>query len=111
VVTNYYSCISPKCEIPQLHSRSNTHLLRLIEGETPALRFDVPTNINFTKTISIIKKIIPFSPLGYPLCLNYAHKASLMSKFEKRILDVKYLEVQEDPRTKNLIQELRKYFV
>lgn len=97
--------------IPQTHSRSNTHLVRLITSEIPALRFDVPMNVNFSDTISIIKKIIPFCPLGYPLCLKNAHNSSLMSKFEKRILEVKYLEVQEDPRTKNLIQELREFFV
>jgi len=75
----------------------------------PALRFDVPKDINLNGAISIIKKLIPFSPLGYPLCLEHAHNASSLTRLEWRILDVKYLGAQEDPSTKNLVSNLRKY--
>jgi hypothetical protein len=96
-------------EIPQTHSESNSHLVRLVKREMPALRFDVPKEIDFKNAISLIKQIIPFSPLGYPLCLEHAHKASQLTKLEWRILDVKFRGTQEDPRTKNLVSNLRKY--
>lgn len=96
-------------EIPQTHSLSNSHLVRLVKREMPALRFDVPRENNLSRAISIIKKIIPFSPLGYPLCLEHAHNASTLTKLEWRILNIKFRGTQEDPRTKNLVSDLRKY--
>lgn len=96
-------------EMSQAHSESNSHLVRLIKRKMPALRFDVPKDINLNGAISIIKRLIPFSPLGYPLCLEHAHNASSLTRLEWRILDVKYLGAQEDPSTKNLVLNLRKY--
>jgi len=96
-------------EIPQKHSISNSHLVRLIKREMPALRFDVPREIDLNGAIAIIKTIIPFSPLGYPLCLEHAHNASTLTNLEWRILYIKFRGTQEDPRTKNLVTNLRKY--
>ncbi|GAG57136.1 unnamed protein product [marine sediment metagenome] len=75
----------------------------------PALRFDVPREIDLNGAIAIIKTIIPFSPLGYPLCLEHAHNASTLTNLEWRILNIKFRGTQEDPRTKNLVTNLRKY--
>jgi len=96
-------------EIPQTHSLSNSHLVRLVKREMPALRFDVPRENNLNRAITIVKEIIPFSPLGYPLCLEHAHNASRLTKLEWRILEIKFKGTQEDPRTKNLVSDLRKY--
>lgn len=98
-------------EIPQKHSISNSHLVRLIKREMPALRFDMPREIDLNGAIAIIKTIIPFSPLGYPLCLEHAHNASTLTNLEWRILDIKFRGTQEDPRTKNLVTNLRKYIL
>ena len=96
-------------EIPQKHSVSNSHLVRLIKRDMPALRFDVPREIDLSGAIAIVKKIIPLSPLGYPLCLEHAHNAGRLTNLEWRILDIKFRGTQEDPRTKNLVSNLRKY--
>jgi len=95
--------------MPQSHSKSNSFLVRLIKRKMPALRFDIPKELGEVEAIDILKKLIPFSPTGYPLCLEYAHKASQLTDIEWRTLEVKHLGTQEDPRTKNLIENLRKY--
>lgn len=95
-------------EVPQDHSNSNSHLVRMIKIKKPVLRFDVPKNIDLKGTIEILKKITPFSPIGYPLALKFAHEASSLTELEKRILFIKYKGSQEDPRTKSLITKYRK---
>lgn len=96
-------------EMPQNHSQSNSHLVRLIKRKMPAIRFDVPKDMDLNKATNLLRNLIPFSPTGYPLCLEHAHHASQLTAIEWRILDVKYLGVQEDPKTKNLVTNLRKY--
>ena len=104
-----YDCCPFIVEMPQTHSQSNSYLTRLIKRKMPALRFDVPRENNLAKSVEILKKIIPYSPTGYPLCLEHAHKASQLTGLEWRLLDVKYLGTQADPRTKNLVNNLRKF--
>ncbi len=96
-------------EIPQIHSKSNSFLVRLIKRKMPALRFDVPMDIDLNGAISILKKLIPFSPTGYPLPLEYAHKSSQLTSLEWNDLSMKHLTIKENPKTKELIKDLRDY--
>lgn len=91
-------------ELPELskYTKSWTYLTRLVE-DSAALRFDIPDYLSTNEALDIIKKIIPYSPYGYPLCLSGAHEASSMLPIEKNNFEAEFLNLQYDPETKRFM--------
>ncbi len=95
-------------EIPYLskYTRSKAHIVRL-QNESSALRFDVPDYCTHDDAMTILKNLIPYSPLGYPLCLTGAHEASTLLTIEYNKLEARFMELNFDPQTKKYAQSWR----
>ncbi len=95
-------------ELPDLsiYTKSKAYLTR-IQSESSALRFDIPDNLDTKNAIYILKNLMPFSPLGYPLCLSGAHEASTLLHSEYNKLEAKFLELQINKKTKRFTQQWR----
>lgn len=95
-------------ELPDLskYTRSRTFYVRLQE-KAPALRFDIPDFYNTKDAMEVLRKLIPYSPRGYPICLEEAHNASTLLTSEKHKLEAKFRELQIDERTRIHAQNYR----
>ena len=91
-------------ELPELskYTKSWTYIVRLIE-DSASLRFDIPDYYDTTDAATLLKKLIPFSPFGYPLSLSGAHEASGMLPIEKHNFEAQFLTLQHDPKTKRFM--------
>ncbi|MFX0009898.1 MAG: hypothetical protein ACFE9R_06265 [Candidatus Hermodarchaeota archaeon] len=92
-------------ELPELseYTVSWTYIVRLIE-DSASLRFDIPDYYDTTDAKIILKRLIPFSPFGYPLSLSGAHEASSMLPIEKHKFEAEFLTLQHDPETRRFMQ-------
>ncbi|MFX0074989.1 MAG: hypothetical protein ACFE96_06070 [Candidatus Hermodarchaeota archaeon] len=92
-------------ELPELsrYTKSWTYVVRLIE-DSASLRFDIPDYYDTADVAVILKRLIPFSPFGYPLSLTGAHEASTMLPIEKHKFEAQFLTLQHDPKTKRFMQ-------
>jgi len=99
-------------ELPDLskYTKSKTYYVRIVEG-TPALRFDVPDFSTINDAMTILRNLIPYSPHGYPLCLEEAHNASTLLPSEKNKLEAKFYELQIDEKTKIYAQNYRQKII
>ncbi len=95
-------------EVPSLskYTKSNTYLVRMDEN-SEALRFDVPEFYSFTQAKKALRNLIPYSPRGYPKCLNKAHKGSTLLVSEYNKLETKFLELKFNTHTKDYTQSWR----
>ena len=95
-------------ELPDLslYTRSKPFITRLQE-DSAALRFDVPEDYTINESEKILRNLIPYSPRGYPLCLEDAHNASTLLPSEYNKLEGNFLELQYDEKTKKYTQEWR----
>ncbi|MHA2287174.1 MAG: hypothetical protein ACXABG_00180 [Promethearchaeota archaeon] len=95
-------------ELPELsrYTKSWTYVVRLIE-DSASLRFDIPDYYDTADVTAILKRLIPFSPFGYPLSLTGAHEASTMLPIEKHKFEAEFLTLQHDPQTRRFMQVRR----
>jgi hypothetical protein len=95
-------------ELPELseYTTSWTYVVRLTD-DSASLRFDIPDYYDTTDAKSVIKRLIPFSPYGYPLSLTGAHEASTMLPIEKHKFEAEFLTLQHDPATRRFMQVRR----
>ncbi|MFX1275809.1 MAG: hypothetical protein ACFFBP_16770 [Promethearchaeota archaeon] len=95
-------------ELPDLsqYTKSKAFITRLQE-DSATLRFDVPDFYSINEAIKILRNLIPYSPRGYPLCLEDAHNASTLLPSEYNKLEGNFLELQYDEKTKKYTQEWR----
>ena len=77
--------------------------MRLIE-DSASLRFDIPDYYDTTDAKTFLKRLIPFSPYGYPLSLTGAHDASTMLPVEQHNFEAQFLTLQHDPKTQRFMQ-------
>ncbi|MHC1590848.1 MAG: DNA double-strand break repair nuclease NurA [Candidatus Helarchaeales archaeon] len=96
--------------IPQKYSKSRTFLVRLQE-HAGILRFDVPAHYKDDEALKIHQNIIPYAPMGYPVALLEAHRASQLLSIERTRFRAKFLEIQENPQTRTYIDDLRSKFI
>lgn len=92
-------------ELPELplYTKSWTYIVRLIK-DSPALRFDIPDYLSTKEAMNILKNLIPFSPLGYPISLIEAHEASKFLPLENSNFEAQFLDLQYNPETKRFMQ-------
>ena len=95
-------------EMPDLseHTKSKAYIARLHE-ESAALRFDIPDFLDTKDAKYILQNLIPYAPMGYPLCLVGAHEASTLLVSEYRKLESKFMELTFDERTKKYTETWR----
>jgi len=95
-------------KLPRLSrfTKSNTFLIRLIEDGT-AMRFDTPDYYSTADAIEILRNLIQYSPQGYPLSLEEAHNASDLLQSEKNKLEVEFIQLKHDKKTKAYIANWR----
>ncbi|MHA1275128.1 MAG: hypothetical protein ACTSPD_01460 [Promethearchaeota archaeon] len=95
-------------ELPDLlpFTKSKAYIVRLQE-QSSALRFDIPDYLDTIDAINIIKNLIQYSPVGYPICLIGAHESSKLLVSEYNKIEGKFLELKYDKKTKKYTEVWR----
>ncbi len=95
-------------ELPDLskYTKSKACIVR-IQEQAAALRFDVPDYYSLPETLNILQNLKPYSPFGYPLCLEEAHNASTLLVSEYNKLEGNFIDLQLNQNTQMYIQKWR----